>query len=90
MHGALVREVWFMSVQFNSGELEYIQAKLGEICGQSLRMFLLSCLKAGAEDYELLRPALQAFQSKYPVGQGVRLAHNDGGQMKVWRATAGR
>jgi hypothetical protein len=53
-------------------------------------MFLLSCLKAGAEDYELLRPALNAFQSKYPVGQGVRLARNDYGQMKVQRAVAGR
>ena len=79
-----------MNVQFNSGELDYIQAKLGEICGQSLRMFLLACLKAGAEDYELLRPLLNAFQSKYPVGQGVRLARNDYGQMTVQGAAAGR
>jgi hypothetical protein len=90
MHGALAREVWFMSVQFYSGELDYIQTKLGEICGPSLRMFLLACLKAGAEDYELLRPALNAFQSKYPVGQGVRLARSDYGHMKVQRAAAGR
>lgn len=79
-----------MSAQLNSGELDYIQAKLDEICGPFLRMFLLACLKAGPEDYELLRPALNAFQNKYPVGQGVRLARNDGDHMKVWRAAAGR
>lgn len=78
-----------MSTQLNSGELDYIHSKLGEICGPFLRMFLLACLKAGAEDYELLRPALQAFQSKYPVGQGVRLARTDYGQTRVHRATAG-
>jgi hypothetical protein len=79
-----------MSAQLNSGELDYMQAKLGEICGPFLRMFLLACLKAGAEDYELLRPALNAFQNKYPVGQGVRLTRNDHGQMNVQRAAAGR
>ena len=79
-----------MRTQLNSGELDYIQSKLGEICGPFLRMFLLACLKAGAEDYQLLRPALQAFQSKYPVGQGVRLTRNNPGHMNVHGAAAGR
>jgi hypothetical protein len=66
-----------MSIQFYPVEFAYANGKLNEICGQFLRMFLLACLKASDEDYELMRPALNAFQDKYPVGQGVKFTRDE-------------
>ncbi|MGB7844905.1 MAG: hypothetical protein WBL63_04765 [Candidatus Acidiferrum sp.] len=72
-----------MSIQLYPSEFNYARTKLEELCGQFLRMFLLSCLKAGSEDYELLRPALTALQEKYPVGRGVKLTREEDTQLKV-------
>ena len=58
-----------MDIQYYPDELDYASAKLRENPRASsfLNQFLESCVRADAQNYELIRPALQAFMKKYPV-----------------------
>lgn len=58
-----------MNIQFYPDELNYCCAKMhpeAPRCGGLLRAFLMACLRADGENYEILRPALHAFMVKYP------------------------
>ena len=73
-----------MEIQGYPKELDYVNAKrLGLRGGPSfLTTFLEACLRADAENYEVIRPALIFFMAKYPADKK-RLAveiHDSGGE----------
>lgn len=60
-----------MTIQFYPEELDYVNAKMHPLGltdpSSFLGAFLLACLRADNENYELLRPALRALMVKYPA-----------------------
>lgn len=59
-----------MIIQQYLKELNYCNAKLHPLSnkvGSFLEFFLHACLRADAENYELLRPALLVMMDKYPA-----------------------
>lgn len=64
-----------MNIQGYPDELDYVNAKMrprdqaGIVQGPQsfLSTFLSACLRADAENYEVLRPALRFFMTKYPA-----------------------
>lgn len=63
-----------MIIQFHRDELDYVNAKLSggpdyipRDPDSFLSTFLMACLRADADNYELLRPVLKAFMKKYPA-----------------------
>lgn len=56
-------------IQFYLNELDYVNAQLhpAQKCGHFLESFFQSCLRADAENYQLLRPILREFMAKYPA-----------------------
>lgn len=57
------------TIQFYPDELDYVNAQLhpAQKCGHFLESFFQSCLRADAENYQLLRPILREFMAKYPA-----------------------
>lgn len=70
-----------MNIHFYPDELDYVNAKLHLRAAPQTRAdessflgtFLLACMRADFENYELLRPALAQLMEKYPADP-VRLA----------------
>jgi len=60
-----------MNIQFYPDELDYVNVKLrpaGHTDESSfLGTFLLACLRADCQNYEILRPALQVMMRKEPA-----------------------
>lgn len=57
-------------IQFYPDELDYVNAKMKtRPSGDSsfLGLFLMACLRADEENYELLRPFLAKLMEKYPL-----------------------
>ena len=80
-HTLIGSHFWAAMVQAESGislvgtiqrfpdELDYVNAQLhpGQRCGGFLESFFNSCLRADAENYQILRPVLRDFMVKYPA-----------------------
>jgi hypothetical protein len=61
-----------MILQQYPDELHYVNAKLnplGTRCGSFLELLLYACMRADADNYEPLRPALHYFMAKYPADE---------------------
>lgn len=65
-----------MTIQNYPEELNYVNAKLSALYLEEpekpasfLNCFLYACLRADAENYLLLRPALQVLMVKYPADE---------------------
>jgi hypothetical protein len=74
-------------IQFYPDELDFVNAtlRLGRGSGNKaesfLEVFCEACLRADAENYELLRPALAVLMKKYPVSaERLRIEREDRGQ----------
>ena len=57
------------TIQFYPAELNYVNAQIRtELPVLSfLNLFLEACLRADAENYEIIRPSLLIFMEKYPA-----------------------
>lgn len=55
-----------MNIQFYPAELDYVNVKARR-AGSFLSAFLMACISADAENYELLRPVLLTLMQKYPA-----------------------
>jgi hypothetical protein len=57
-----------MACLFQYPELwEYVTRKEQENVGSFLATFLELCLRADAENFEIIKPALEKLQEKYPL-----------------------
>ena len=74
-----------MNIQCYPDELDYVNAKLHPAVREDdssfLATFLRACLRADAENYELLRPALAEMMKKYPPDPvRLRMEREDNGR----------
>ena len=58
-----------MTIQLNPEQLDYVNAKLAEPRDENsfLSHFLEACLRADAENYDLLEPIVEKLMDKYPA-----------------------
>lgn len=60
-----------MNIQFYPDDLDYVNAQLHPLSFTDSNSFLATfcnaCLRADAENYELLRPVLAVLMGKYPA-----------------------
>jgi hypothetical protein len=63
-------------INFYPKEAAYVRGKYGsrKDSNSFLEKFCEACLRADNENYELLRPAVQAFMKKYPLTDWERKA----------------
>jgi hypothetical protein len=74
-----------MIIQSYPDELDYVNAQLHPLIRQAddksfLDTFCLACLRADAQNYEILRPALVDLMQKYPADpERLRMERHDRG-----------